>query len=261
MILSSDAATVPILVSGPDYHHKADICTLASTIFASSTKKFVLLEDKPTSLLNFVDQDVASACTPTHTPRLKNFESVFDSLTAEDDLIYADYPDAGSMFEGGLLPANAVAVTVGSAKVSQCFHANNAVTQTSCKSNAFTQAVMTTHGATLKAQARALAASFEDIAVHNKASSVYLAALPYAAHTFGAAAAVNEVCNAVDVPLCHAYSTQAATSATALSTAVASTLSYRDQQDRFFIKVSNCNEFHIEGGELLREILTSMQRD
>lgn len=51
------------------------------------------------------------------------------------------------MFEGGLLPANAVAVTVGSAKVSQCFHANNAVTQTSCKSNAFTQAVMTTHGA------------------------------------------------------------------------------------------------------------------
>lgn len=63
------------------------------------------------------------------------------------------------------------------------------------------------------------------------------------------------------MPLCHAYSTQAATSATALSTAVASTLSYRDQQDRFFIKVSNCNEFHIEGGELLREILTSMQRD
>ncbi|CAD7967331.1 unnamed protein product [Amoebophrya sp. A25] len=260
-LLVAQAATVPILVAGPDYHHKADICTLATTVFAAAPKKFVLLENKPSSLLNFANADVAAGCTPTHAPRLKHFESVFKSLTADDDvvlflvglggyrlftfptadgdgaswkswdlrkqltrqdlydtihessfkslLIYADWADAGTMFRDSFLPSNAVALTVGSARVSQCFHANAPLV---CKSNVFTQAVMATHGATLKAQARALIANFEDLEVHNTASTLYTAALPYAAYTaYGTVQTEKEMCDANSVDLCRFYHTSRST--------------------------------------------------
>ncbi len=83
---NTEAAKIPILVSGPEYHHKADICTLAKHLFASDSPK-ILLENKPTSLLNWAGDDVASTCTPTHSPRLLDFEAVFNSVTANDDVL------------------------------------------------------------------------------------------------------------------------------------------------------------------------------
>ncbi|CAD7967665.1 unnamed protein product [Amoebophrya sp. A120] len=303
---NTDAAKIPILVSGPEYHHKADICTLAKHLFASESPK-ILLENKPTSLLNWAGDDVASTCTPTHSPRLLDFEAVFNSVTANDDvilflvgqggyktfnfpvnpfdgadwkswdqrkqlsrqalyqviagakfnslLIYADFPEAGTMFEEGLLPPNAVAVTRKTAEVGNCFLSPHT---TGCRSNIFTQAVMRNWGTTVKAHTRLLADLFDDLEVHNTESTVYTTNslttyFAQASPAFGTATSSDDVCTNANIELCRLYTVNgygsAANNPATLQGAVVPILQSRESEDQFFMKVSNCNEFHVEDGE------------
>ncbi len=74
-----------------------------------------------------------------------------------------------------------------------------------------------------------------------------------ASPAFGTATSSDDVCTNANIELCRLYTVNgygsAANNPANLQGAVVPILQNRESEDQFFMKVSNCNEFHVEDGE------------